>query len=74
MAGIVRHRQLKGSVTNRSHLNHRATPRLYKSGFFKFPVTRLAFHLSSDTPKSELLLAKPEHDSSAEPEIVLSVI
>jgi len=30
MAGIVRHRQLKGSATDRSHLNHRATPRLYK--------------------------------------------
>jgi len=35
---------------------------------------RLAFHLSSDTPKSELLLAKREDDSSTEPEIVLSVI
>ena len=31
MVGIVRHRQLKGSVTDRSHLNHRATPRLHKS-------------------------------------------
>jgi hypothetical protein len=31
MVGIVRHRQLKGSVTDRFHLNHRATPRLHKS-------------------------------------------
>jgi len=32
MVGIVRHRQLKGSVTDRSHLNHRATPRLHTCG------------------------------------------
>ena len=31
MVGIVRHRQLKGSATDRSHLNHRATPRLHTS-------------------------------------------
>ena len=30
MAGLVRHRQTKGSATDRLRLNHRATPRLYK--------------------------------------------
>ena len=30
MVGIVRHRQPKGSETDRPHLNHRATSRLYK--------------------------------------------
>src|ERR1700739_1896800 len=29
MAGLVRHRQTKGSATDRLHLNHRATPRLH---------------------------------------------
>ena len=29
MVGIVRHRQTKGSATDRPRLNHRATPRLY---------------------------------------------
>ncbi len=29
MAGIVRHRQTKGPATDRSHLKHRATPRLH---------------------------------------------
>ena len=29
MMGLVRHRQTKGSVMDRPHLNHRATPRLY---------------------------------------------
>jgi len=29
MIGILRHRQPKGSVTDRPHLNHRATSRLY---------------------------------------------
>ena len=33
MVGIVRHRQTKGSATDRSHLNHRATPRLHKLGY-----------------------------------------
>jgi hypothetical protein len=31
MVGIVRHRQTKGSATDRFHLNHRATPRLHTS-------------------------------------------
>jgi hypothetical protein len=31
MAELVRHRQTKGSATDRLHLNHRATPRLHKS-------------------------------------------
>jgi hypothetical protein len=30
MVGIVRHRQTKGSATDRPRLNHRATPRLHK--------------------------------------------
>src|SRR6267154_3347253 len=29
MAELVRHRQTKGSATDRLHLNHRATPRLH---------------------------------------------
>ena len=29
MAGLVRHRQTKGSATDRLHLHHRATPRLH---------------------------------------------
>jgi hypothetical protein len=29
MMELVRHRQTKGSVTDRPHLNHRVTPRLY---------------------------------------------
>src|SRR5882762_8652877 len=33
MAGLVRHRQTKGSATDRLHLNHRATPRRHTSGF-----------------------------------------
>jgi len=38
-ATLVRHRQTKGPATDRRHLNHRATSRLYtivpwKSGFF----------------------------------------
>jgi hypothetical protein len=35
MAGLVRHRQTKGSATDRPHLNHRATSRLYP------PTTKL---------------------------------
>jgi hypothetical protein len=31
MAGLVRHRQTKGSATDRLRLNHRATPRLHRS-------------------------------------------
>jgi hypothetical protein len=31
MAGIVRHRQTKGPATDRSLLNHRATPRLHNA-------------------------------------------
>src|SRR5882672_3823783 len=30
MAELVRHRQTKGSATDRLHLNHRTTPRLHK--------------------------------------------
>ena len=30
MVGLVRHRQTKGPATDRPHLNHRATSRLYK--------------------------------------------
>ena len=30
---LVRHRQTKGSATDRLHLNHRATPRLHNAGF-----------------------------------------
>src|SRR5580692_1881820 len=30
MAALVRHRQTKGSATDRLRLNHRATPRLHK--------------------------------------------
>ena len=30
---LVRHRQTKGPATDRLHLNHRATPRLYKGSF-----------------------------------------
>ena len=33
MVRLVRHRQTKGPETDRPHLNHRATPRLYKSRF-----------------------------------------
>jgi len=29
MVGLVRHRQTKGPATDRPHLNHRATSRLY---------------------------------------------
>lgn len=32
MAELVRHRQTKGSGTDRLRLNHRATPRLYLHG------------------------------------------
>jgi len=31
MVGLVRHRQTKGPATDRPHLNHRATSRLYKA-------------------------------------------
>ncbi len=31
MMELVRHRQTKGSETDRPHLNHRVTPRLYKT-------------------------------------------
>src|SRR5258706_3828783 len=30
MVALVRHRQTKGSATDRFHLNHRATPRLHR--------------------------------------------
>jgi hypothetical protein len=30
MAELVRHRQTKGSATDRLYLNHRATPRLHR--------------------------------------------
>src|SRR2546429_9741856 len=33
MAELVRHRQTKGSATDRHHLNHRATPRLHNVAF-----------------------------------------
>ena len=36
MIGILRHRQPKGSVTDRPHLNHRATSRLYTVIFHIF--------------------------------------
>src|SRR5260221_7532178 len=39
MVALVRHRQTKGSATDRFHLNHRATPRLHTS-----PV--LGLHIS----------------------------
>src|SRR6266853_6181788 len=35
MAELVRHRQTKGSATDRPHLNHRATPRLHNVGITK---------------------------------------
>src|SRR3990170_541627 len=31
MVGLVRHRQTKGPATDRPHLNHRATSRLYNA-------------------------------------------
>jgi hypothetical protein len=34
MVRLVRHRQTKGSATDRLRLNHRATPRLHKSGLW----------------------------------------
>lgn len=34
MARLLRHRQTKGPVTDRPNLNHRVTPRLYKSKVF----------------------------------------
>jgi len=34
----VRHRQTKGSATDRSHLNHRATPRLHKISIRLGPI------------------------------------
>src|SRR5450432_4806975 len=33
MMGLVRHRQTKGPEMDRSHLNHRVTPRLYNSAW-----------------------------------------
>jgi hypothetical protein len=41
-AELVRHRQTKGSVTDRSHLNHRATPRLHTSAFALISLFRLS--------------------------------
>ena len=40
--GLVRHRQTKGSATDRPHLNHRVTPRLYCIGRRCRPATRSA--------------------------------
>jgi len=45
MIGILRHRQPKGSGTDRPHLNHRATSRLY-TGKFHFSAIALAHYWS----------------------------
>src|SRR6266849_11099605 len=42
MAELVRHRQTKGSATDRLHLNHRATPRLHTSGIGLNPLDFLS--------------------------------
>jgi hypothetical protein len=38
MAELVRHRQTKGSETDRLSLNHRVTPRLHTSPPVRFPA------------------------------------
>jgi len=55
MAELVRHRQTKGPETDRLHLNHRATPRLYQlcGCFFRQSRARSAFQ------RSERVLAGP---------------
>src|SRR5215813_2042630 len=40
--GLVRHRQTKGSATDRLHLNHRVTPRLHRSPFDPLQGTLLS--------------------------------
>jgi hypothetical protein len=42
MVRLVRHRQTKGPATDRPHLNHRATSRLYNSIDIRVPGLRSA--------------------------------
>ncbi|SRR5258708_39850079 len=52
MVALVRHRQTKGSATDRFHLNHRATPRLHTSP----PLPSWQFHLYGNGVNQDLPL------------------
>ena len=49
MVRIVRHRQPKGPATDRPHLNHRATSRLYYVFRHRFAGPKTHLHVNSDT-------------------------
>ena len=69
MAGILRHRQPKGSVTDRPRLNHPATSLLYKTALKRFGHRDLKALLSD-------ILGRREGKSRAEsdPAMTIAVI